>query len=146
MSLFGMGFRGKTALAIHRIFAKTFNSIKLEPGVYTAPFEQTDGVWQGSSPSMLLASLVFENVIHTLNRAFPAGHASGTPLTEAGDPLNVLVFCDDLVLLCITWEGLKKRIDKLCMWSPGAHITPHTSSTRKPSILVFGESDETELS
>ena len=97
-TLFGMGFRGHTALALHKIFATTWNSIRLAPGVYTAPFKQTDGVWQGSSPSTLLASLVFEKFIAMLNKAFPASHDT-TPTTAAGDPLNVLAFCDDLVLL-----------------------------------------------
>ena len=63
----------------------------MSPAVYLKLFEQTDGVWQGSSPSTLLASLVFEKIIRAMNQEFPSGHVS-TPTTEANDPINILAF------------------------------------------------------
>ena len=36
-----------------------------------------------------------------MNLAYPSGHEF-TPVTEAGDPVNVLAFCDDLVIISRT--------------------------------------------
>ena len=58
-----MGFKGKTTVALHSIFSETWNTIRMSPTIHLEAFKQTDGVWQGSSPSTLLASLVFEKFI-----------------------------------------------------------------------------------
>ena len=79
----------------------------MSPTVYLEPFEQTGGVWQGSSPSALLASLVFEKFIREMNKNFPSGLIL-TPTTEANDPINVLAFCDDLVIISKTWDSQTK--------------------------------------
>ena len=138
-ALFKLGIRGKTALSLHEIFSNTWNSIRLAPQVYTKPFQQDNGVWQGSSPSTLLASLVFEQFIQIVNQHFkPKSQCHSTPVTAAGDAVNVLAFCDDLVVLSHTWDDLVKGLDLLMEWSPTVHITPHTSKTGKSFILAFG--------
>ena len=100
-----MGFIGKTTVVLHSVFSETWNTIRMSPTIHLEAFKQTDGVWQGSSPSTLLASLVFEKFIRKMNLTYPSGHES-TPVTEAGDPVNVLAFCDDLVIISKTWKGL----------------------------------------
>ena len=62
-----------------------------------------------------------------------------TPVTEAGDPVNFLAFCDDLVIISKIWKGLQEKLDLLLDWSPHAHIAPHSSEMGKPFILFFGK-------
>ena len=73
-----------------------------------------------------------------MSLTYPSGHES-TPVTEAGDPVNVLAFCDDLVIISKTWKGLQDKLDYLLDWSPHVHIAPHSSETGKSFILVFGK-------
>ena len=66
-------------------------------------------------------------------------------MTAAGYAVNVLVFCDDLVVLSHTWDGLVKILDLLMERSPTVHITPYTSKTGKSFILAFGNAPSNRL-
>ena len=65
-----LGFRGKAARIIHNIFSDTRNTVRFDRATYLRIFKSTTGVWQGLSPSTLLAMLVLEPFVQTLRETF----------------------------------------------------------------------------
>ena len=60
------GFYGRATAALHKIHTYTMNYVKLNAASVTHGFVQKSGVWQGSSPSCLLATIVYEGLFQEM--------------------------------------------------------------------------------
>ena len=132
-----VGFRGKAARIIYNIFSDTRNTVRFDRATYSRIFKSTTGVWQGSSPSTLLPTLVLEPFVQTLRETFKRTNES-TTLAD-GTLLHCLCFCGDFVLLAGSMSELRDKMMTFLEWCPDADVKPHESSTGKSKIMVFGK-------
>ena len=106
-----MGFEGKAARVIYNTFSHTRTTIRFDRATYSRIFKSTTGVWQGSSPSIVLVTLVLEPFVQELRDTFK-GTDESTRLADE-TPLHCLCFCDDFVLLAGSMRELRAKIIKI---------------------------------
>ena len=134
--MYNRGFWDKAICTIYKIFTKTQNTIQIGPGAFTRSFESTTGVWQGSSPSTMLATIVLEPFIEKLNKEFEK--ETDAPTLADGTKIHCLGFCDDLITIAGSMESLNKKVQTFLKWCPEAGVCPHDSDTGKSNIMIFG--------
>ena len=100
-------------------------------GVFSEPFNVTNGVRQGGIVSPLLFTLYVDGLICKLKKA-------GIGCYIGCYFYGILGFADDIILLCPSLDGLRKRI-KICEDFAEDHSILFNGS--KSKLLVFGKYD-----
>ena len=80
------GFCGRATAALHKIYTYTMNYVKLNAASVTHGFVQKSGVWQGSSPSCLLATIVYEGLFQEMCQMHMAGSREANAPKPQSDP------------------------------------------------------------
>ena len=102
-----LGLNGKLIDLVENFYEKTKCAIKIK-GKITNFFKFGKGVRQGCPLSCLLFNLYINDLIPILDRVSD----SSICLSE-NDPINVLMYADDLIVLARSQEELQKKVDNL---------------------------------
>ena len=101
------GFSGKILELIRYIYKKTKCAVKINSSI-TDYFDYTRGVRQGCPLSPILFNLYVNDIFRTLNMT------NGEDIwLKEGEPINALMYADDLIIMSETKEGLQKQLNKL---------------------------------
>ena len=121
-------FLGKTLDLIMDIYKKTKCAVKVN-GSATEYFEYTKGVRQGCPLSPILFNIYVNDIFKIMNE----NNGSNIFLKE-NEPINALMYADDLILISETKEGLQSQIDKLCEYCVKWKLNINTKKTK---IMIF---------
>ena len=98
-------------------------------GASTEFFNFTRGVRQGCPLSPTLFNIYVNDIFEMLNK-----NTEANIFLNVDDPINALMYADDLILLSETKEGLQKQIDKLSDYCDKWKLN---INLRKTKIMIF---------
>ena len=121
-------FSGKILDLIMDIYKKTKCAVKVN-GSFTKYFVYSKGVRQGCPLSPILFNIYVNDIFKIMNE----NNESNIFLRE-NEPINVLMYADDVILLSETKEGLQRQIDKLCEYCKKWKLNINSKKTK---IMIF---------
>lgn len=121
-------FSGKLLGLIMDIYKKTKCAVKVN-GAITEYFTYSKGVRQGCPLSPILFNMYVNDIFKIMNE----NNGSNIFLKE-NEPINALMYADDLILLSETKEGLQKQIDKMCVFCTKWKLKVNIKKTK---VMVF---------
>ena len=110
------------------IYKKTQCAVKIG-GASTEFFNFTRGVRQGCPLSPTLFNIYVNDIFEMLNK-----NTEANIFLNVDDPINALMYADDLILLSETKEGLQKQIDKLSDYCDQWKLNINLKKTK---IMIF---------
>ena len=119
---------GKLLDLIIDIYKKTKCSVKVKDSC-TDFFEYTRGVRQGCPLSPILFNIYVSDLFKIINE-----NNETDICLNGNDPINALMYVDDLVLLSDIKEGLQKQIDKLSKYCEQWKLNINLKKTK---IMIF---------
>ena len=122
--LSNIGLFRKSLELIKDIYKKTKCAVKVN-SFTTDFFEYTKGVRQGCPLSPILFNMYVNDLFEIMNN----GNVSDIFLKE-GEPINLLMYADDLILLSESKEGLQQQINKLSEYCAKWKLEVNTKKLR----------------
>jgi len=129
--LASVGIGGNTLATLCAMYWQVRARPKLR-GCLGPAFSTTCGVRQGDPLSPLLFGMYIDRIETHLARHV---REVGATLTGLSTPLQVLLYADDLVLLCHSAAGLQALLDSLRAFCEAHHLRVNVSKTQ---VVVFG--------
>ena len=113
---------------IQSMYSNVAYSIKVD-GELSEPFNSSTGLKQGCVLSPMLFNLFLSDFPDVFDH-------SCHPVSLTGQPLNCLMFADDIVLMSESAEGLQQCLDKLHTYTKQWNLTVNTSKTK---VIIFNK-------
>ena len=101
------GFSGRLLDLIRDIYKKTKCAVKIKDCI-TDYFDYTRGVRQGCPLSPILFNLYVNDIFKILNE-----QNETEIFLKEGEPINALMYADDLILISESKDGLQKQLNKI---------------------------------
>uniref|UniRef100_A0A6P7HGP3 Uncharacterized protein LOC114348469 n=1 Tax=Diabrotica virgifera virgifera TaxID=50390 RepID=A0A6P7HGP3_DIAVI len=131
--LFGLGVSSKIIAILKNIYDNARMYIKT-PNGYTRPFDISTGVLQGE----LLSPLLFSLFIADIEQFFISQGSQGISI-DSQNKIIMLLYADDLVILCDSEVELGKNLSYLEKYSDKNQLTVNVGKTK---ILPFARSGQ----
>ena len=131
--LHSYGIKGKSLNLIFSLYNKTKCAIKVNNQI-TDFFRYEKGVRQGCPLSPLLFNLYINDLIDTIDK----NSLSNVYLKES-NPINALLYADDLVLISESKEGLQNQIDTLHEYCERWKLKINTKKTKS---MIFNRGNK----
>lgn len=123
-----IGVSGKFIRILSKIYSNASTKIRLD-AAYSSPIEVTEGLLQGEVLSPLLFSLYISDIEQKLTDFKVDGIRINSKLD-----LQILLYADDMVILCPTSMGLKMKIKFLTKYFDEHGLKVHLDKTK---VVVF---------
>ena len=119
---------GKVLDLIKDIYKKSKCAVKVNDSI-TEYFAYSKGVRQGCPLSPILFNIYVNDIFKIMN-----DNTKSTIFLKENEPINVLMYADDLILLSESKEGLQRQIDKLCEYCKKWKLSINFNKTKS---MVF---------
>ena len=123
-----IGFSGNLLDLIRDMYKKTKCAVKMKDSI-TNYFDYTRGVRQGCPISPILFNIYVNDIFKIMNE----NNGSDIFLKE-GEPINALMYADDLILISETETGLQNQLNKLSEYCKRWKLEVNTAKTK---IMIF---------
>ena len=128
-----LGIKGNILNLIKDIYRKTKCAVKVD-GKITDFFDFTKGVSQGCPLSPLLFNIYVNDIFDLVDKNTPV-----SPELKAGNPINVLMYADDLVMLSQSEDQLQKNMSLLNDYCENWNLEINTKKTK---TMVFNRGNK----
>ena len=128
-----LGLNGKLLSLVEDIYKKTKCTVKVNNKI-TDFFKYTKGVRQGCPLSPLLFNLYINDIFHVINQA-----SDSSILLSDNDPINALMYADDLIVIAKSGEELQEKMDILNSFFKEKKLSINETKTK---CMVFNRGNK----
>jgi hypothetical protein len=126
--LFALGVNSRFIRILQHIYVSLSTQIRLPTG-YTDPIDLSEGLAQGE----ILSPILFTLFISDLEELLQQLKVRGIKIDEDVE-LHILLYADDMVVLCPSKLGLQMKIRRLEKYFTANGLTVHLAKTK---VVVF---------
>ena len=128
-----LGIKGNLVELIKDIYKKTKCAVKID-GKITDFFEFTKGVRQGCPLSPLLFNLYINDIFEMIDKNTPV-----SPELKERNPINVLMYADDLIMIAESQDQLQKNMTLLNDYCVNWNLEINSKKTKS---MVFNRGNK----
>ena len=128
--LYKIGIRGHFLNVLMSMYSTCVFTVRIATDMITTPIKTTCGVFQGCSLSPTLFQVFLNDIVDYMDELSMQFDAPKL----ASQPVNILLFADDISLISTTPEGLQRQLQRLEKYVTHWKLEINTDKT---NILVF---------